>query len=225
MYDKMGKLIDLTGQHFGRLTVIRRDTERKSKSVYWLCQCECGNTISVRAYNLKSGNTVSCGCKNSENIHRKQRNAIDITGKRFGRLTAIEYVRSGKNGAIWRCECDCGNEIQTYVSYLTNGNVQSCGCLEIENRKMQNQKMLDQIVYDTNIGIIKKTTPNKNSSTGIRGVSWCKSKQKYIASITFQKKHYTLCQSTDIDKCIEARKEAEKQIFGNFLEWYNEQKK
>ena len=81
------------------------------------------------------------------------------------------------------------------------------------------------ILEDTNVALIRKKEPNKNTTTGIRGVSWCTSKQKYIATITFQKKQYYLCSSTDIEVCKAARNEAEKQIFGNFIEWYEENKK
>lgn len=63
----MGKLVDLTGQKFGRLTVI----ERAGKAAHgdhakWLCQCECGNTITALSNNLRFGNTTSCGCFQSE---------------------------------------------------------------------------------------------------------------------------------------------------------------
>lgn len=49
----MGKLVDLTGQKFGRLTVLRKDFSKKEGHAYWICQCECGNIISVRSNNLK----------------------------------------------------------------------------------------------------------------------------------------------------------------------------
>ena len=34
---------DLIGQRFGKLTVLKRDTDKKSKSAYWICQCDCGS--------------------------------------------------------------------------------------------------------------------------------------------------------------------------------------
>ena len=223
----MPRLIDISGKQYGRLKVIRRDTDKPGKYVFWICECQCDSKtiVSVRADNLKSGNTVSCGCVNSENIHRKQRNSIDITDKHFGKLIAKHYVKSGKQGAIWHCECECGETVDTYVSNLISGNISSCGCLEKINRKEQNKKLRDMILEDTNVALIRKKEPNKNTTTGIRGVSWCTSKQKYIATITFQKKQYYLCSSTDIEICKEARNEAEKQIFGNFIKWYEENKK
>ena len=59
------KCIDLTGQKFGRLTVIKR-AENKGGKVYWLCKCECGNEKVIRGTSLKSGATMSCGCLTSE---------------------------------------------------------------------------------------------------------------------------------------------------------------
>lgn len=68
----MGKFIDLTGQKFGRLTVIARaenhiqtNGQRKTQ---WLCQCECGKKIIIKASDLKSGHTRSCGCLRIEKI-------------------------------------------------------------------------------------------------------------------------------------------------------------
>ena len=74
---------DLTGQKFGRLTVIGRDTERdinnikigKKSSVHWLCICDCGNPEikSITGYQLKTGHTQSCGCYASEQIAKKNK--------------------------------------------------------------------------------------------------------------------------------------------------------
>jgi hypothetical protein len=57
----MGKFIDLTGQKFGRLTVLGLDRV-ESKKTYWKCMCECNNEISVRSDQLRRSWTKSCGC-------------------------------------------------------------------------------------------------------------------------------------------------------------------
>ena len=59
------RLIDLTGQRFGRLTVLHRD-KPKNKRTIWLCKCDCGNEVAVEAYNLKTSHTQSCGCLQKE---------------------------------------------------------------------------------------------------------------------------------------------------------------
>lgn len=67
----MARLDDLIGQRFGHLTVIGRAENRRSPSgsccVVWTCKCDCGNTKEVRANELRSGSTLSCGC------YRKQK--------------------------------------------------------------------------------------------------------------------------------------------------------
>lgn len=58
-------LKDLTGQKFGKLTVIKRVSE-VGKKLQWLCKCDCGTEIIVDGTNLKTGHTFSCGCIKSK---------------------------------------------------------------------------------------------------------------------------------------------------------------
>lgn len=62
------KIIDLTGQTFGKLTVIEKTNLRKDRSVVWKCKCSCGNQnfIYVDSHSLRKGNTLSCGCLKSK---------------------------------------------------------------------------------------------------------------------------------------------------------------
>lgn len=59
---------DITGQTFGRLTVINRTENRRSKKVQWKCLCECGGTTITGTHELRSGNTKSCGCFGKEQL-------------------------------------------------------------------------------------------------------------------------------------------------------------
>lgn len=67
----MGKLIDLTGQRFGRLTVIERAGNTRGGKPQWLCVCECGNSTVVRGADLKGEKVVSCGCIRRESITKR----------------------------------------------------------------------------------------------------------------------------------------------------------
>lgn len=51
----------------------------------------------------------------------------DLTGMRFGKLTAIRYIKTG-NSVKWVCRCDCGNEVISYGYDLHRGRTVSCGC-------------------------------------------------------------------------------------------------
>ncbi len=62
----MSRFKDLTGQRFGRWLVISQTPYRSSKSVMWLCRCDCGTERLVNGANLRKGITKSCGCYNSE---------------------------------------------------------------------------------------------------------------------------------------------------------------
>ena len=64
----MPKKIDLTGQPFGRLVVIREAGRDKHGNVLWLCRCECGNVVIVRGDSLRNEHTTSCGCYNRERV-------------------------------------------------------------------------------------------------------------------------------------------------------------
>ena len=139
------KANDLTGQKFGRLTVLERDYSRKGKNSYWICQCDCGNITSVQSTHLKHGDTQSCGCLNRERVSKAK--LIDLTGQKFNRLTVLkrDFSKTG-HSVYWICQCDCGNVVSVQGNHLKNGNVQSCGCLskerslEINTIDLMNQK-------------------------------------------------------------------------------------
>lgn len=60
----MGKLLNLIGQRFSRLIVIKKSENDKWGQSCWLCNCDCGQKVIVRNQSLKSGHTKSCGCFN-----------------------------------------------------------------------------------------------------------------------------------------------------------------
>ena len=82
----MSKPLDITGERFGRLTVLERYGSEKSFSnpgvVYstWICRCDCGNEKVVRGVNLKSGMTRSCGCLRREKAFGRYRRERERTG-------------------------------------------------------------------------------------------------------------------------------------------------
>lgn len=58
----MPPAIDLTGQKFTRLTVLRSLPERRGHGVVWLCACDCGTSVKAPTAGLRNGNYKSCGC-------------------------------------------------------------------------------------------------------------------------------------------------------------------
>lgn len=79
---------------------------------------------------------------------RKSKPRVDLTGKKFGRLTPKEYVKGGK----WICECECGNIIIVDTRNLNSGHTKSCGCLQKEKAS---QNTYDMSNYeDDNIKVL-----------------------------------------------------------------------
>lgn len=97
----MGKFIDLTGQKFGRLTVIEQTDKRDScGSVYWMCKCECGNTTKVITKYLKNGHTKSCGCLHIQKA-KEQAKRMTIKNKKHNKSnTRLYHIY---RGMISRC--------------------------------------------------------------------------------------------------------------------------
>lgn len=126
----MGYKIDMTGQKFGRWTVIGFDCN-KNRRTMWKCRCDCGTKRSVEGARLRGGRSKSCGCLLRESTALRSRK--DITNQRFGRLVALYPTEERQGGKIiWLCRCDCGNEVKVPIDRLTGKNTQSCGCLSKE---------------------------------------------------------------------------------------------
>lgn len=216
----MSKINDLTGQKFGRLTVIKRDESSPKGRSKWICQCDCGNTISVLRNHLTCGTTKSCGCiKKYVNLK-----AIK-SGTQFGQLEVIERTeqKSG-NSYIYKCKCTCGNICFVSSAHLKNGNTKSCGCFSATEHKKAIKKAIEIrgnfYVDGTDIVNIVPGNPRYNNTSGCKGVSWDRSVNLWKAYITFKGKRYYLGSSSDFNYAVSLRKAAEGEIYGDFLEWY-----
>ena len=93
----MGNFIDLTGQTFGKLTVLEYVGLSKGSRTSWLCQCDCGNTTITIAHSLRRGNTKSCGCVKKEKI-RNMTTKHSMANTRFYKIwTGMKTRCSNKN--------------------------------------------------------------------------------------------------------------------------------
>jgi len=118
----MGRPVSLIERRYGRLTVLSLESTTGPR--IWNCLCDCGKKTLVRATNLRSGNTLSCGCLKQEKVHP------NLMGQRFGKLTVIDRAGVINKQVIWRCLCDCGKEKTAKTTPLKHGKVLSCGCLK-----------------------------------------------------------------------------------------------
>ena len=115
----------------GRLTIVAPTKKRKGGYTVWLCRCDCGSEITLDTRCLQRQTVTDCGC-----VSRVKPGQRDITGMRFGKLTAIEPDGQVIRGsAVWLCRCDCGGKVHTPLHQLTAGYRKSCGCLSHPERK------------------------------------------------------------------------------------------
>ena len=83
---------DISGNRYGRLTVVEYAGKNRQGKSLWKCKCDCGNEKNITASDLSSGRVNSCGCLRKEVTAKK--NFKDLTGKTFGKLLARLLVLS-----------------------------------------------------------------------------------------------------------------------------------
>lgn len=211
----------IIGEKFNKLTVLdKTDKRTKEGSIIYKCKCECGNITFATSRDLKSGHKKSCGCIKTKNFKAEKK---DLTGKKFGKLTAIKCIGKGTDRSyLWECKCDCGKTINVLATSLLSGNTKSCGCISKENIIKESKK---NNIDNTNVSIINgllKDSTSKITKSGVKGVGWDKRRKKWRAYIGFKNKSYHLGYFDSKEDAIKVRKTAEKKLFGEFLEWYKE---
>lgn len=174
----MGKIHDLTGQKFGRLTVLFY--EYTKRQAYWRCRCDCGNEKTVVGYSLVSGTTQSCGCLFRETlVENGKSKKIDLTNQRFGRLLVIkDSLMRAKTCVIWECLCDCGNITNVDGMSLRYGDTRSCGCFAKEkaSARLKTHGMTGTREFIAWTAMRRRCLDPKNASYehyGKRGITVC----------------------------------------------------
>ena len=129
------------GKKINYLTVL--SLHKEGKKYYFICRCDCGRKHKRSAHRVVHGLTKTCGslkCRQQLPSHINHR--IDLTGRKFGRLTVIKvsHLEKGKSRKgynvgrlFWLCQCECGNTHATPASDLLTGGTTSCGCFREDN--------------------------------------------------------------------------------------------
>lgn len=231
------KRIDLTGVRFGRLTAIERAEDYISsngkRQSQWLCKCDCGNdNIIVAANSLRRGLTKSCGCLSKEILSKRRKKSEYILSGEYG----IGYTI---NNEEFYFDLEDYDLIKDYNWYIDAGgyvctNVQSDNIrthIKLHRLVMKcNDSKLDidhinHIKNDnrkSNLRIVTRCQNNMNMSkrsdntSGVTGVIWYKTKNKWRAEIIVNKKHISLGYYKNFEDAVKARKEAEEKYFGEY---------
>ena len=235
----MAKANDLTGQTFGRLKVLERTDNyikpNGRQESQWLCECNCVDKtlVVVRGWCLNSGNTQSCGCLQKERLSksRKKYNTYDLSGE-YG----IGYTSKGEE--FW-FDLEDYDLIKNYCWMISHNGYVITDISKSNNKlpKIQmhrlvmdcpenlfidhkNHNTFDNRKYNLRIATKSQNAMNQiiktNNTSGIAGVSWDKDVQKWSAYIMLNYNKIHLGYYEDFDKAVEARKNAEEGLFGNW---------
>ena len=145
--------IDLTGQKFNMLSVIKKaDFEKYKGNTTWECLCECGTTAFATTHELITDKKKSCGCK-------RHRPDISLVGQKFNLLTVVAKsdVRKKADSITWECLCECGTTTFATTSELQNGHKKSCGCLKNKSHAEDlTGKRFGLLVVKKRVGTLEK---------------------------------------------------------------------
>ena len=99
---------------------------------------------------------------------------IDLTGKKFGRLTGVKKVANRSGRTFWEFSCSCGNKVEARGEHVRNGITVSCGCFSIDSHTKHGMSRTRTYHCWQSI---KERCNNKNnpgySDYGGRGISVC----------------------------------------------------
>lgn len=237
---------DITNKKFGKLTALYINDDKtkndKYHRTYWHCICECGNEKDIPINALKSGNSKSCGCANriavskaAKERHMKDRNKYNLDGN-FG----IGYTKYGEEFYFDLEDYDLIkdynwfiNDQKYVIANVWNGakkyermhrlimGVSDISKDEIEvdhihginsrndNRKT-NLRLATHSQNGTNKGLLLRNT------SGVTGVDFVKSQNKWRARVRYKKKEVNLGLFDNFEDAVKARKDAEEKYYGEY---------
>lgn len=214
----MGKKIDLTGNIYGRLTVIREVEPHIKPSGQiarkWLCKCECGVIKKIVGDSLRKGVAQSCGCYNKEKaIQRKTTHGLTKTKeyrawqnmkKRCLNPSALKYADYGGRGITV-----CDEWIDSFEQFLLDVGLAPSPTHSIDRIDANGNYEPSNVRWATKtVQAINQRTRLSNTS-GHKGVFFHKRRNKWCARITLNSKQIDLGYFSNIEDAIEARLKAE----------------
>lgn len=108
------------------------DKERRGNTVYYYCQCKCGNTKYFQDNVVRYARVEDCGC----HLFQLDKAKKEFIGKKFNLLTITDCymdIYQSRNRIFAKCKCECGNTTHLTLTEVKNGHIKSCGCLNIFN--------------------------------------------------------------------------------------------
>lgn len=205
---------NITGQKFGRLTVLRKTDKNRHRQQIWECICECGKKVFASTSSLKSKNTQSCGC------YKKHKLTTKMT--KHGMHNSTEY-RTWWH-IIGRCHTEtnrsyseyggrgitvCQRWRDSFEAFYADMGPKPHPDYSIDridndgNYEPSNCRWADRTVQSTNQRLYKTNT------YGCKGIYYDKKRKKWCAHIGSLRRHIHLGRFETLKEAIVARKAAE----------------
>ena len=225
---------NLVSKVFGKLTVLEKSDKKYYRSFLWKCECNCENKtiIYVSTPSLKSGNTKSCGCLHAESMknmgeNNRKLNEYDLSGE-YG----IGYTSKGE---LFYFDLEDYDKIKGYTWFynpdnyvISNpfGKIIRMNMLVMDSNGEKDVDHKNHITHDNrkiNLRIcehfenIIHSKTYKNNTSGRKGVYWDKSREKWMAVITYNKNVINLGRYDSFEDAVKAREEAEQIYHKEFI--------
>lgn len=240
----MSSFVDMTGWKMrehgvpeSRITVIKRAPDRIKKNgkheTAWWCQCDCGSDLfAALAYNIKNGNTNSCGCYKSERdseVNRKT-NEYDYSreyGVGYAINTGNEFYFDWENYDLIKDFCwyenihKDGYHSLEARNWKTDGKLMrmhylfGCKGNDHKDRNPLNNRM-ENLRTASSSENARNSSVSKRNTSGVIGVSYYTQGNKWRSYIMYNKEFVSLGYYNDINDAIRARLVAEQKYFGDF---------
>lgn len=142
--------------------------------------------------------------------------------EKYGLLTPIEPTKERYNNeVVWEFKCDCGEIVYRSLAAVKRnvklGYTVSCGNHTTEHKSKASAKNAKAMSFEGgNIHLIKKIEPNVNNKLGVKGVSYDKKRDKYVAQIAYKKKHYSLGRFDTLEEAKVAYDKKKKELIEEF---------
>ena len=216
------------GDKIGNAEIIGEEYKGNGYSAkYYICRCGCGEIFSKQYTKLRKYPY----CKKCSMEKRKKETndkAENYIGQVINGYKIISVEKKQGNRKLYaKAICPgCKKEFTTEMQLIKRG-IKRCGNCNKENLKGGLKLIKELSIEGTAPMILQKIIGgeralNQNNKSGFNGVCRFGKTELYRAYINFQRKQYSLGVYKNIEDAVAAREEAEKEIYGNFLEWYGE---
>ena len=227
----MSRLIDLTGQRFGRLVVLERKGSRINKNnmrrANWLCKCDCGTLVETTTDLLKSGHKMSCGCLQKDILVQRNKSKIKYNHYDLSKEYGIGYTFDNKPFYFDKEDYE---KIKNFTWHESNGylishvykngkrttirlhrlilNIQDNLFIDHINHNPFDNRKINLRIVDNSKNQMNKVIAKNNTST-VKGVHFDKLIGMWVARIGVNGKRIRLGKFTDFNEAVKVRKEAE----------------